>query len=92
MLYCNKCRKYFQSLGYSRHRQSHYEARVATGYKHNGIPRRIRHKCYVCGVVRLEYFMQPLGYISRWGRRSWICFDKKDVFHTKEHYLIISKI
>lgn len=82
-IYCPTCKKYFHSLGYARHRAMHYEEKKTTGYVHNGHCRRIRHKCSLCGRVRLERFMKPLNDVTRYGNRCWTCTDINDDEHNK---------
>jgi len=86
MIYCQLCKKHFHSLGYMRHRQMHYEEVDPPGYVHNGHCRRIRHKCSLCGMVRLERFMKKLGDKTRYGNECWGCADKNDDKHNQSWY------
>ncbi len=82
-IYCHVCAHYFNSLGYMRHRTMHREEKEAPGYVHNGHCRHIRHKCSLCGSVRMERFMKPLDTKTRFGNQCWSCVDKKDDQHQR---------
>jgi len=78
MRYCKICKKWFKSLGYGRHEMMHVEEVNPPGYVHNGHCRRVRHKCSICGAVRLERFMKKLGWKTRYGHECWTCDDRED--------------
>ena len=73
-------------LGFMRHRQMHYEEKSAPGYVHNGHCRRVRHKCSICGAVRMERFMILAGDKTRFGNECWKCADKGDENHMRNWY------
>lgn len=74
---CPICKKWFEPLGFMRHRQMHREDRASPGYRHNGVIRNKRHQCSVCGRTRKECLMIPTKYKSNFGHQSWICAESE---------------
>jgi len=85
MITCQKCGKDFKSLGFASHRR-------ACGISSNVDNGHRRHKCSICGRVRIEKFVEqittPSGYVTktRYGNICWVCVDNPDCQHKAQYY------